>query len=706
MSANRWLVRTVLAAARFLVAFAFVVGALGTIAGAARAQTSPTFRFNNTNTTPFGPAYADIWTQQTNFLMCKPPVAQSFSYALCFFSGPAVATGSSANPPLPCTLSADGTSANCTCYGLTTDQYPPIIPYFVDINGILNLDEYADTVNVCGQDGSNCSSQSTPPICTAVNMNAVIPNADLISVFSPVKNGDYTSSMSSSNSTTCPAGNYAGCMTAPCYHTGKYDSSGTELVQCQCPVYNGPFEIGQGNAPCDANALTPPGQATSGTSYVWSAAHNPAVNHPPIDPPQTGCLPDSAGDKGCPLYSPTTSYPVTAGSTLCADVCKSYKTGLRQSTAIQVGFTCDSTICTATGIGQSTASSTNPLAKATLVKNACTGLSTLSGLQAILALEAADQCSCCASQVCGCDEGGTDIDAPTQAQMTELNAAQRALGITPQCDINGTLCGATSLAALQAAVLPGSASVQVGNTATAFASVINAGPGIASSCSIAPVTSIPATFTYQTTNPATNALTGTANTPVDIAQGATQSFVIAFALTDVIPSTDVLLTFGCANASPAPPIVGVNTLNLSASTDPVPNIVALVASGDPGYVDIPGATGTGDFAVATVNLGIAAAITATANTGSVSLPVKLSLCQTNPTSGNCLASPQTSVTTTIAANATPTFGVFVAGSGTVSSSPGVNRVFVTFTDSNACCAVTPRSRSGRSRRASLAAAQG
>jgi len=86
----------------------------------------------------------------------------------------------------------------------------------------------------------------------------------------------------------------------------------------------------------------------------------------------------------------------------------------------------------------------------------------------------------------------------------------------------------------------------------------------------------------------------------------------------------------------------------------VPDIVALAASGDPGYVDIPGATGTGVFAVATVNLGIDATITAAANTGAANLPVITLLCQTNPTTGNCLAPPSSTVSTDIPANATPT----------------------------------------------------
>src|SRR5262249_52821999 len=86
----------------------------------------------------------------------------------------------------------------------------------------------------------------------------------------------------------------------------------------------------------------------------------------------------------------------------------------------------------------------------------------------------------------------------------------------------------TTNIALQAAGLPLSRSVQVGATATAFATILNAGPGTASTCSIAPSTSVPASFAFQTTNSSTNALTGTPNTPVDIPQGQGQSFVIAF----------------------------------------------------------------------------------------------------------------------------------------------------------------------------------
>jgi virginiamycin B lyase len=179
--------------------------------------------------------------------------------------------------------------------------------------------------------------------------------------------------------------------------------------------------------------------------------------------------------------------------------------------------------------------------------------------------------------------------------------------LTANTAVTGTFVqDTTTNIGLVAAVLPLSRSVEVGATATAFATILNAGPGNASTCTIAPATTIPASFLYQTTDPTTNALTGTADTPVNIAAGAGQSFVIAFTPTAAFAPTNVLLTFGCANASPAPQTVGIDTLNLSASATPVPDIVALAASADPGYVDIPGATGTGDFAVAAVNLGSSA----------------------------------------------------------------------------------------------------
>lgn len=236
---------------------------------------------------------------------------------------------------------------------------------------------------------------------------------------------------------------------------------------------------------------------------------------------------------------------------------------------------------------------------------------------------------------------------------------------------------------LVSAVLPASRSVQIGNTATAFATIINTGSWAATGCSIAPLTSLPASFTYQTTDPATNALTGTANTPVDIATGPTgfQSFVFAFTPTlDILP-TDVQLSYDCTNTNPATVTVGLNTLLLSASTAPVPDIIALAAtpSGD-GILKLPGSFGANAFAVATANVGATGDITAMVDTGSVTLPIFLSICETNPATGACLSPPASNATTTIGAGATPTFAIFVNGDDFVPFDPANSRIFVRFND--------------------------
>jgi len=235
-----------------------------------------------------------------------------------------------------------------------------------------------------------------------------------------------------------------------------------------------------------------------------------------------------------------------------------------------------------------------------------------------------------------------------------------------------------------AAVLPSSRSVQVGVPATAFATIINTGQGIAAGCSIAPLTSVPASFVYQTTNPANNQVTGFPNALANIAAGAAQSFVFALTPTAPFPPTEVQLSFDCANSDPAPINVGLNTLLLSASNTPVPDIVALAATqNNDGIVNVPGTNGIEVFAVATVNVGASGSITASADTGSATLPVVISLCQTNPSTGQCISAIGPSLTTQINANATPTFGIFVQGNGNVLFDPAANRIFVRFNDAGA-----------------------
>ena len=111
----------------------------------------------------------------------------------------------------------------------------------------------------------------------------------------------------------------------------------------------------------------------------------------------------------------------------------------------------------------------------------------------------------------------------------------------------------------------------------------------------------------------------------------------------------------------------------------MPDVVALAAVvSQDGTVHI--ANNVGAFATATVNLGAAGTITASVDTGSAALPLALPLCETNPSNGQRLAAPASSVTFNDPTNATPTFSIFALSSGSIPFSPGSSRIFVRFKD--------------------------
>jgi hypothetical protein len=238
--------------------------------------------------------------------------------------------------------------------------------------------------------------------------------------------------------------------------------------------------------------------------------------------------------------------------------------------------------------------------------------------------------------------------------------------------------GGASAGPLAAALLPTSRSVQVGNSGVVFATILNAGGAAGQNCGIVPTTSVPANFSFQTTDPTTNALTGSPNAGASIPPGGGQTYVIALTPTAPFPPTDVTFSFKCSNSDAAHVATGLNTLLLSGSVGAVPDIIALAATiNRNGIVDVVG--GSGVFSVASFNLGAGGPITVTADTGTTVLPIAVFVCQTDPR-GLCLQPPAASVTTQIDTNATPTFGVFIAGQGAVPFDPAANRIFVRFKD--------------------------
>jgi len=252
-------------------------------------------------TTEYGPAQADVIIPKagTKTAMTSPNMlyCEGNTYALCFFSGPPSVTGkpdASGKNALPCVLDEHNHVANCTCQAYTSGAN------FVDINGILNQGAYFEAVSQCGLDGgrckniehcwpqddpkkqAECAKYPTAKVCQYIKNQGGAdgstdpkswfwPKADLISTFSFAMSGpDGNYAL---RSTPCPAGQYAGCMTAPCTYGPNHTSQTQkgELVTCQCPTYNGSYQIGQKVSSC---SIAPSG----GSSYVWSASYTVPVD--------------------------------------------------------------------------------------------------------------------------------------------------------------------------------------------------------------------------------------------------------------------------------------------------------------------------------------------------------------------------------------------------------------------------------------------
>lgn len=360
------------------------------------------FIFNDLPTAlPFSksPAYADIIVDPAaNFLPC-----QGGPFALCYYSGP--------DGPLPCDVTKADPIAECECIEIAYGNY------YVDINAILDVDTYLHTIQACGKSGENCQTKNSAPVCAIINANKLFPGADLTSVFS-----FNCAREQGIGGTSCRPAVYAGCMTAPCY---REPGSDTGTVQCLCPTFKGPYQVGQD--------LSSPKQCNLGRQNVWSAAYKVTIHSDGDGDGATGaanqvtiptpdqCIPDDPNpDVGCPLYPVETT--LTPESELCQVACQEYS----QCTSgeVQVGFTCDATLCTA---------GCNDLA---LVGDACSGLEPACQTAAIIQVETMAGCSCCASQICGCE-----ANQVTNEEIFVLNQLQRDLGIVPQCDLNDTLCG-------------------------------------------------------------------------------------------------------------------------------------------------------------------------------------------------------------------------------------------------------------------------
>ena len=235
---------------------------------------------------------------------------------------------------------------------------------------------------------------------------------------------------------------------------------------------------------------------------------------------------------------------------------------------------------------------------------------------------------------------------------------------------------------IAAAVLPSSRSVRLGDAFTVFASVVST--GLSMNCTVRLSGSQLAEnnmgFEYQATDPATNAVIGSPDTPFLLIPGAAQTLVFTLRPSASMVEEEVEFDYVCASAE-AENIQGLNTVLVSAQVQLPPDIVALAATQDGnGIVTLPVAGGSGFFSVATINVGASSNIVVRPIVAGLSLN-SLSVCQTDPLTSVCLAPASSTVSLTIATNETPTFGVFVNHSSEIEFEPAINRLVVQFEDS-------------------------
>jgi len=195
-------------------------------------------------TSNYGPAFRDTVETPSQLLGC------STQFALCFHSGA---------EPYPCTLSADGRSANCLCTVATSTNYTLM-------TAILNYPVYAATMQQCGPYGASCSQVGQAPVCSYLQGGTLIPGADVISTFDTQSRQQILQALATGTGavTNCPKAPYAACMTAPC----QLNSDGT--ANCKCPVFYGKFQLVGSGAQCSL-----------GGNLVPSASYVPLLDNRP-----------------------------------------------------------------------------------------------------------------------------------------------------------------------------------------------------------------------------------------------------------------------------------------------------------------------------------------------------------------------------------------------------------------------------------------
>ena len=279
-----------------------------------------------------------------------------------------------------------------------------------------------------------------------------------------------------------------------------------------------------------------------------------------------------------------------------------------------------------------------------------------------------------------------DFTVRTEIGKLEFSGQASGLEVSRATFRAITKVGGSPSSTLALAVLPSGRAGRPNQTLTAFATVIG-GAQPATGCVLRAVDGGDYNVNFQETDPATNVPIGQPDTPVDIAAGATRTFVFSIRaqrteLGDPSFASSPIMV-DCASQAFAP-INAANSFSLSttSSFDLADMISIGATSTNDGVLDVPAAGAA--FAVSTVNIGANRSINARPvyvrpfSDGSNQV-FNAFICETNPTTGQCLAPPATSVTFTARRNQVHTLAVFVQRPANAPAfDPGQRRMLVEF----------------------------
>lgn len=233
--------------------------------------------------------------------------------------------------------------------------------------------------------------------------------------------------------------------------------------------------------------------------------------------------------------------------------------------------------------------------------------------------------------------------------------------------------------AVVASVLPSSRSAKIGESVTAFATVI--ATATVNGCRVTlPQQPSGLSMNFRPRDSLDETWLGAPNVAFSLLANKPLQLVLEITATRAIEPTELAFDFRCAG-SVAPSVSALNTLLFTATATSQPDIVFLTATAESdGTLALPQDGSYAFFSAAAVNLGRSAALTISANAvGEVT--TNALVCPTDARTGVCLTPATPTVVSRFEADATASFAIFMRHKDGIEFLPAQNRLLLQATDS-------------------------